>query len=233
MKFQIPFLFAALATLFVVSCKNTTTEATTQEELPIETVATQGAADQVFKVVPASSKVHWEGYKPAMGVTHTGTVNVSEGTLNVKNGMLSGGSFVIDFTSLVDTDLEGERKAKLENHLKGTVAGKEDDFFNINKYPTGMFEITKVSAIEGDAEANTLIYGNLTIKDITKNVGFKANVDVDNNNIKATTPLFKLDRTEWDIKVLSKKFFPNLTDEFVDDEFGIRIELRADKGRNI
>jgi hypothetical protein len=64
-------------------------------------------------------------------------------------------------------------------------------------------------------------------------VGFKANVDVDNNNIKATTPLFKLDRTEWDIKVLSKKFFPNLTDEFVDDEFGIRIELRADKGRNI
>jgi hypothetical protein len=233
MKIQVPYLFAALAMLFIVACNSDGNKTTSQEEMPIETVATKGGVGQVFNVVPSDSKIHWEGYRPAMGVTHTGTANISKGSLNIKDGMLAGGSFVIDFTSIVDTDLEGESKTKLENHLKGTVAGKEDDFFNVDKYPTGMFEITKVSAIEGDSEANTLIYGNLTIKEITKNVGFKANVNISNAGVKATTPLFKLDRTEWGIQVLSKKFFPNLADKFVSDEFGLRINLRADAGRDI
>ena len=233
MKFNMSSLLIVCTALFAISCQNKGTESQTSETQPFETVSTTAGADQVFHVVPSASQIHWEGYKPAMGVTHTGKVNISEGNLSIKDGMIIGGSFVIDFTTIQDTDLTGDTKAKLEAHLKGTTAGKEDDFFNVNKYPTGKFEITKVTAIEGDADANTLIYGNLTIKDVTKNVGFKSNVQIDNATLTATTPLFTLDRTEWGIKVLSKKFFDNLKDGFVSDEFGMRIELRADTGRDI
>jgi len=233
MKFKVQLIFTALAAFFMLSCQNSRVESTTSETPPVETVATTAGADQVLHVLPAASLIHWEGYKPAMGVTHTGTVHISGGKLGLTDGMLTSGMFTIDFTSITDTDLEGDSKAKLEAHLKGTAKGKEDDFFNVGKYPTGQFEITKVTSIEGDPEANTLIYGNLTIKDVTKNVGFKANVNVTNGTLIATTPLFALDRTEWGIKVLSKKFFENLTNEFVSDEFGLRIELRAEVGQDI
>ena len=233
MHFKVRLMFAALAVLSVTSCQNKSAESTTTETLPAETVATTADADQVFAIAPSASTIHWEAYKPAMGVTHTGTVNVSQGNVMIKNGMITQGSFVIDFTTIKNTDLQGNSKDKLEAHLKGTASGKEDDFFNINKYPTGKFEITNVTSIEGDADANLLIYGNLTIKDITKNIGFKAKAGMQNTTLIVTTPLFQLDRTEWGIKVLSKKFFQDLKDGFVSDEFGLRIELRADAGPDI
>lgn len=231
-KYISTFLFGFAALAFI-ACKSESSSETTAETAPVETVATTTGADQVFHVDPAASVIHWEGYKPAMGVTHTGTVKVSDGQLTVEDGEVSGGSFTIDFTTITNTDQQGDSKAKLEAHLKGTAEGKEDDFFNIQKYPTGKFEITKVTALEGDADANTMIYGNLTIKDVTKNIGFKADVNMMNGTVKATTPMFKIDRTEWGIKVLSKKFFENLQDNFVSDEFGVKIELKASAGQDI
>jgi polyisoprenoid-binding protein YceI len=233
MKNLMYFLFLSLTTLLFIACQSKTGETSTTEEGTVETVATATGELQTFNVVPAGSTIHWEGYKPALGTTHVGTVQVSEGKLTVQGNVVQSGSFVIDMSTITDTDLEGDRKAKLEAHLKGTAEGKEDDFFNVTKYPTGKFEITNVTALENDPEANQMIYGNLTIKEVTNPVSFKANVVVNNGTLTASTPMFRIDRTEWGIKVLSKKFFENLKDGFVDDQFGLRIELRAETGTNI
>ncbi|HLF63891.1 MAG TPA: YceI family protein [Saprospiraceae bacterium] len=234
MKNLISVFFLGFIAFSFVACKGKGGDASTVAgDTTAVNVSTTDGGSQVFHVVTTASKLYWEGYKPAQNRTHTGTVNISKGTLSLKGDMIQGGSVVFDMNSITDTDLEGEMKSKLEAHLKGTAQGKENDFFNVTQYPTGKFEITKVATLENDAEANTMIYGNLTLKDITRPVAFKANVNVVNGTLTATAPLFKIDRTEWGIKVLSKKFFDNLKDDFVDDQFGLRIELRAESGKDI
>lgn len=41
--------------------------------------------------------------------------------------------------------------------------------------------------------------------------------------MKATAEPFMIDRTQWDVKFMSKTFFDNLKDDFVNDQ--VRIEL--------
>lgn len=234
MKNLFSLFFLGFIAVSIISCKGKGGEANVNAtDTTAVVVSSDGGASKTFHVVTAASKLHWEGYKPASNATHSGTVNIADGILTVKDGVLESGSFNIDMSTITVTDQEGQSKANLEGHLKGTIAGKENDFFNVAQYPTGKFEITKVTALEGDAEANTMVYGNLTLRGITKPVAFKANVNVVSGSLTATTPLFKIDRTEYDIKVLSRKFFDNLKDGFVDDQFGIRVELRADAGKDI
>ncbi len=230
MKNLFSFVFLGFATLFIVACKGRGGEAAVTSEAT--EVAIAGAASQTYHVVPAASTLYWEGYKPA--TTHTGTVDILEGTLTVRDGRLESGNFIMDMMSVTSTDLEpGDSKVRLESHLRGTLEDRETDFFHATVYPTSRFEITRVTALENDPDANYMIYGNLTIRDITKNVGFRAKVDITPSSITAKTPLFNVDRTEWDIKVLSNKFFDNLQDRAVNDEFGLKIELRAEVGQDI
>ena len=70
----------------------------------------------VYKVSTLDSKVIWTGEK--LAGKHTGTINLSQGDLQFDGDKLTGGSFTIDMNSIVDLDLEGEYKSKLEGHLK-------------------------------------------------------------------------------------------------------------------
>ncbi|NHW59582.1 YceI family protein, partial [Escherichia coli] len=79
-----------------------------------------------------------------------------------------------------DITEDAEKSAKLDGHLKN------EDFFEVEKFPTSSFEITKVTeAAEGDY--NTLLDGNLTIKGITKPVQFKANIKVEEGKVSIKT----------------------------------------------
>ena len=174
----------------------------------------------------ANSKVLWEGTKPTG--SHNGTVNVSGGSVSVKDGKVTGGNFTLDMNSITSLDLEGDNKAGLESHLKGTAeAEKDDHFFNVKKYPTAKFEITKVTGLAGNADANSLVYGNLTMKDQTKQVSFKANIATDGKMVRVSAPKFTIDRTQWNVTYGSKSIFDDLKDKFVNDEIGLQIELAA------
>lgn len=192
-----------------------------------EAKAVEKVSGQELEVDLANSMVSWEGAKPTGA--HTGTINLSEGVVILKGGDIAGGSFVLDMNSITNTDMEGKMKTNLEAHLKGTVEGKEDHFFNTPKFPTGKFEITKVTKLNGDEEATHLIYGNLTLKDITKQVGFKALVGIGTNRVEVSTPSFKIDRTLWGVNYGSKSVFDDLGDKFVNDEVGLSIKLKAGK----
>lgn len=212
---------AIVSIALTTSCKKTAGEAAeTAEAGIVETpVGTPSTVDL------ATSILNWEGAKPTG--SHNGTINISEGTVYINEGQITGGSFVIDMNSITNLDLSGDMKTNLESHLKGMTAGKENDFFNVAQFPSAKFEITKVTSLDNDAEANSLVYGNLTIRDITKEIGFKANIAVNGNAVTVTTPQFTIDRTQFGVNYGSKTVFDNLGDKFINDEFGLKVTLNT------
>ncbi len=127
-----------MATIFT-SCKNNR-EAEIAEA---KETATESHEAAKYLVDTAATVIEWMGEKPTG--QHHGTIDVSEGSFTYKDSIIESGSFKIDMKSISVLDLEGDQKANLENHLKGTVEGKEGDFFNVNKFPQATFELTGLS----------------------------------------------------------------------------------------
>ncbi|HQW02847.1 MAG TPA: YceI family protein [Saprospiraceae bacterium] len=179
-------------------------------------VAAQAGVDPVkgdLKVNTAASKVEWIGRK--VTGKHNGTINIKEGVLQIKDGILLGGSFVIDMTSIKVLDMTGEYAAKLEGHLKS------DDFFAADAYPTSKLIITQANA-KGDGQFE--IKGNLTIRDVTKEVTFMTQLTPDGKKYKATTNI-TIDRSNYNVKYGSGSFFEGLGDKTIYDEFDLAITL--------
>jgi polyisoprenoid-binding protein YceI len=70
------------------------------------------------------------------------------------------------------------------------------------------------------------VVGDLTIKGITNQVSFPAEVKVEGDVLTASGTA-SIDRTKWDIKYGSGKFFSDLGDNMIKDEFEIKFELKA------
>lgn len=164
------------------------------------------------KVNTAESTITWKGKK--VTGSHTGTINLREGSLNYDGDMLTGGTFLVDMTTINCTDLAaGSGKEKLEGHLKS------DDFFGVANNPTAKFEITKVVS-RGTAGAYKVI-GNVTIKGKTKEIKFLA--DEADGMIKAE---IIIDRSDFDVKYGSGSFFDNLGDKTIYDEFDLVLNIK-------
>jgi polyisoprenoid-binding protein YceI len=179
------------------------------------------SGDVTLTVDLVSSNVEWVGAKPTG--EHNGTVNLQGGELMLTDGSIVGGNFTIDMNSIKNFDLASEEdNAKLVGHLKSP------DFFDVEKYPTAVFQITSVEPLTGNADASHNITGNLTMKDETKSVTFPAMVTITDNTVTATTPAFVIDRTQWNVQYGSKTLFKNLQDKFINDEISLKINLSAE-----
>ena len=153
-----------------------------------------------------ASVLNWKGSKPTG--SHNGTVALKSGNLDVKNGLLNGGVFVVDLTTIKNLDMAGsDGAAKIEGHLKG------DDFFDVEKYPTSTFTITKVKK-DGSKLAVT---GNLQIKDVTKSITIPAMISTESGVTVFKSEVFNINRADFNVKYGSKSFFDNLKDKFIDD----------------
>lgn len=162
-----------------------------------------------------SSIVTWKGYK--VTGSHEGTIDLKSGSLDYDtDGNLTGGTVVIDMTSLSCTDLSGKSAEKLVGHLQS------DDFFGVANYPTATLVITDVSAkgTPGDYK----VTADLTIKETTESVKFYAHVEEQDGKRVATADL-KIDRTDYDVRYGSGSFFDNLGDKTIYDEFDINVTL--------
>ena len=155
------------------------------------------------------STINWTGKK--VTGEHTGTVSLKSGSLTYENGRLSGGMFEIDMTSITCTDLEGEWNQKLVGHLKS------DDFFGVANYATATLNITKV---EGGDNGSFNVTADLTIKGKTNPVSFAVTPDGDSFSANIT-----VDRTLYDVKYGSGKFFDGLGDKMIYDNFELAVNL--------
>ena len=156
-----------------------------------------------------NSKVIWKGYK--VTGSHQGTIALQSGNLTFEADKLVGGEFVIDMTTITNTDLEGDYKGKLEGHLKS------DDFFGVTTFPTATLVFKDVKNTGKNSYAVT---GDLTIKGIKNPVSF----DISIYGSKATASV-KIDRTKFDVKYGSTSFFDNLKDKAIYDEFDLVTDL--------
>ena len=213
MKKQI--LSLLVVSLLFISCKEKVKEEKNTTEAKTEV---QGIADANYNANTETSVLNWKGFKPTG--THNGSVAIKNGTIEVKEGKLVGGNFVFDMSAIVVLDIpaEDEGNGKLKGHLES------GDFFDVENNPTATFEILEVVNTE-----NTLVKGNLTVKGITKSIEFPATITATDAGIQLSGASFEIDRTEFDIQYKSQKFFDNLKDKFINDEFEISFEVNASK----
>ncbi len=170
-----------------------------------------------YKVDGKASKVEWVG-KKVMG-EHNGSISLKSGNFTFEDGVLIGGLFTIDMTSMVCEDLSGEYKGKLEGHLKS------DDFFGVEKYPTATFVVTK-AVPQGPGKYKVI--GNLTIKETTQEIQFVAGIEEKDGKVMGSADLV-IDRSKFDIRYGSGSFFDNLGDKTIYDDFNLSISLVATK----
>lgn len=185
-----------------------------------QSVSTTGGTSYAMD---STSVINWAASKPTQ--THHGTLLVKEGSFIVEDNNLTSGNFTIDIASIKNTDLTiKDGKEKLERHLKSP------DFFDVAKYPTAKFQITKVEPYVADSasdmkDATHTISGNLTLKDSTKNISFPARVTIDARSITAKAD-FNIDRTMWGINY---KGPGNPQDWFISKQVNLKLDLSASK----
>ena len=169
----------------------------------------------------ARSSVAWIGSK--VTGKHDGTIGLSSGELYLVDNQIVGGNIVIDMTQIVVLDIEDPgSNARLKGHLES------DDFFSVATYPEATFEMANIVKRENVVRGNPnyTISGNLTIKGITHGVTFPAHVQLENGVMTARAD-FDLDRTMWDVRFGSGRFFDNLGDNLIHDNFNIKLDIVA------
>lgn len=160
------------------------------------------------------STVVWKAKK--VGGAHDGQVTIANGHIGIEEGALTGGHFTIDMSSIICTDIENENmNAKLVGHLKS------DDFFGVEKYPTAKLVITDV---EDNGNESYTVTADLTIKETTAPITFDAQMAME-DGIAVANATITIDRTVYDVRYGSKKFFDNLGDKFIYDNFDLEVKL--------
>lgn len=170
-----------------------------------------------YKVNTAKSDIHW--YATKVTGKHDGTVNLASGSLTSNGKVVTGGQFDIDMTSIkvLDMPADNEYNGKLVGHLKS------EDFFSVEKHNKAHFEISKVTPKGKEFE----VTGKLTIKGITNEVTFPAVITTTGKQVSAKATIV-LDRTKWDIRYGSGKFFEGLGDKVIHDDFKLELNLLAE-----
>lgn len=203
-------LFVLLGgSVFLTSCVDNPEGKKAETKDSVATTQPTGGAS--LTVDTAASSIAWLGNK--VTGKHNGTIRISGGTLQVQDGKLTGGKFTVNMTSLANLDItDTAYKAKLEGHLKSP------DFFDVTKYPEATFEITSVT---DSASSKLKISGNLTLKGISKNITFDADV-IENTpaSFKAKAD-FNINRHDWNIT------YPGQKDDAISQEINLKVDLQA------
>jgi polyisoprenoid-binding protein YceI len=192
----------------------------------LKQVTANDAAETV--ALDSGSVVAWRGFKTytPMESQHLGTVNVQEGTFEVANGKLVGGTITIDMNSITNTDIEDEgKRGYLEGHLKS------QDFFFVDSFPTAVFEIVEVLD-PSEATKYSTVTGNLTIRGTTNSITFPADVVVGEEGVKFMAPTFSIDRTLWGAKFHDRDdatIAESLKDDLIDHSIELTIKVKATK----
>ena len=190
--------------------------------LALSSFTTEPGKSEFLIVNTQQSTVAWTGYYAFNFGEHTGSIRLTKGEIEMADSRITGGFFELDMNTIEDVDMRGEGSAKdLEDHLKS------DDFFSVAQYPSARFTITKTKALQdGPNYPNYEITGTLTLKGITNTLTFPATVVLKDGQLQATAKL-KFDRTRWDVRYNSGKFFSSIGDGAISDAIGLEIHLTA------
>ena len=211
MKFKI-FVVAALS-IFLLSCakkRKKPAEDSNQSKNTITAIIREGT----YTVNVDSSTVKWTG-KEITTDSHYGTLGLKQGAVEVSTAGIVSGNVVVDMNSIQCLDMTGRGKTKLEGHLRS------DDFFGVQSFPEAALSFTSLSA---ETSGEIHFTGDLTIKNITHPITFSGLIHQSGNNYSATIN-FSFDRTLYDVKYRSGKYFKDLGDKLILDDIDISAKI--------
>lgn len=201
-------VFAIAAAAVMVACEK---PPAAQAAGASDVFAVSKAAGKEYKIDVAASSITWIGTK--VTGRHNGTINIKDGSIVAKDGVVVAGKVVADMATIDDKDLSGEYHAKLNKHLRS------EDFFDAAKFPEGVFEI---SSVEKSAAGYT-VKGNLTLKGVTHGITFDADIVSDKGAPVSAKANFNIDRKKWGI------VYPGKPDDLISDTVNLALDLKIKK----
>lgn len=166
------------------------------------------------------SRVGWTGRN--LINKHHGTLAIQSGSLNFKNGKLTGGEIVLDLERIQCADLEGtDMHDILISHLH------DHDFFDVQNHPRATIKITDARELPdaGAGAPNAEITADLSLRGQTHPITFTAVTGTTDEGNAAAQATLSFDRTQWGVLYGSGKFFHRLAGHLVNDFIDLEVRI--------
>lgn len=180
--------FLLLLLLVLSSCNGNRTTEFQQAAMTKSSPTDVHINSDTLRLDMSRSIIRWKGTKMKGLGKHEGQIELEDGFFTITNSLLTGGHFIANMNSIEVTDIpthEPVPRRRFNDHMKSA------DFFDTATYPVSKFEITSIQYKTNDS---LFISGNLTLKDITRNISFAANYKE-----KTFKTGFTIDRFQWNI----------------------------------
>jgi K(+)-stimulated pyrophosphate-energized sodium pump len=178
------------------------------------TLALNSGLNGTYEIGPEDAVFRWTGKK--VTGQHYGTVD-GRGEATFDRGLLKHAIFQIDMTSIKVLDItDPESNADLTDHLKSA------DFFDVAKYRHARLTIDNAKEVGGSG-----IYafeGMLYLKGKEGRVSGELKIK-NNGGVHNLQGGFSFDRSKFDVRFRSARFFDDLGDKMIYDEVPIAFEI--------
>jgi len=173
-------------------------------------------ANGLYQLDAMTSQIQWKSSE--VKLTNNGTVTAREGSVRLLDGQPVDGSVLVDMITMKNQNLRGAWLTQFENHMRSA------DFFDVKQYPTASFTVKHLEPLSGITGSNYRVDGEMTIKNVTKSLSFPANIKKTETGLNLVGHAV-IDRTLYGIQFRSAKFFENLGDKMIDDDFYLDLDL--------
>lgn len=205
----IAYIAALLVPALVTGCSNPADDAPKAQtaEAAVVDAAPQDSAAEVLPINPETTKLEFVGSK--VTGSHDGGFKELKGTFHVVPDRLEESRLQTE----IDMNSTWSDSDRLTAHLKN------EDFFDVQKYPTAEFVSTKIVPNK-DAEGTHTITGNLTLHGVTKSITFPATLEVTDGAASLNSE-FAINRKDFGIA------YAGSPDNLIRDEVLIKLSIRA------
>jgi polyisoprenoid-binding protein YceI/rhodanese-related sulfurtransferase len=176
--------------------------------------------DGIHRINVEKSRIEWTGRN--LTSAHSGTIKLYAGQIEIRDSQPIRGEFTLDMDSIENLDLpDSKMRQILIQHLKS------DDFFDVRSFPTAEFRLSKITALLGARRGNPNweVTGELTLKSVTNEIAFPVIIGLTPDGLIATDAHFDIDRTRWNVRYGSGKFYEKLGKHVVHDEVSLALKL--------
>jgi polyisoprenoid-binding protein YceI len=190
------------------------------EGKPAAMKSTSTPTDGSHRIDIQKSRVEWVGRN--LLSRHFGTLKLRSGEIEVRDARIDCGKFTVDMDSIENVDIEDSTMRKLLiAHLKS------DDFFDVQRFPTAEFQLSKIITLE-DAKPgnpNSEVCGTLTLRGMSNDIAFPAIIAPTPDGLLAVDAHLDVDRTRWNVRYASGKLYEKIGKHLVNDEISIGLKL--------
>ncbi|MEN3940477.1 YceI family protein [Prosthecobacter sp. SYSU 5D2] len=166
------------------------------------------------------SRMEWLGRN--LMNKHWGSIPITSGYLDVKDGQIQGGEFVLSVADITCDDLAGNPYHDvLIAHLRS------DDFFDTALYPEARLKLTDATVIPEapPGSQNLQVEADLTLRGVTAPISFTLSAGMDEKQRCVAQAAFSIDRTRWGVLYGSGRFFARLAGHLVNDLIELQVRI--------